>query len=127
MTPAMMKTALLALILSLTSGIAYYADILIPGHETLHFKAGKIEQEVFFRNPSENECSFRMSIYLEDGMEIWTANDLLEPGEVFLRIDLERALERGTYTNALMKYECYSLEDRARLNGADIRVTIEAK
>ena len=125
MTPAMLKTALLALILSLTSGTAYCADILIPGYETLHFKAGKIEQEVFFRNPSENECSFRMSIYLNDGTEIWTADDLLEPGEVFLKIDLERQLAKGIYRNALVKYECYSA-DGVRLNGAEIRVTIEA-
>ena len=123
----MMKTALLTLALLLTASPALCADILIPGFDTIHFKAGEITQNVRFRNPPENNCSFRMSIYLEDGSLVWSADDTLEPGEAFLRIDLERKLERGVYRNALMKYECYSLEDRDRLNGADIRVTIEAE
>lgn len=122
----MMKAALLALILSLSSCPAHCTDILIPGYETLHFKAGEITQNVIFRNPEENTCSFRMSIHLQDGTEIWTADDVLNPGEAFLRIDLERVLERGTYRNAVMKYECYS-PDGTRLNGAEIRLTIEAE
>ena len=122
-----MKTALLTLALLLTASPALCADILIPGFDTIHFKAGEITQNVRFRNPAENNCSFRMSIYLEDGSLVWSADDTLEPGEAFLRIDLERKLERGVYPNALMKYECYSLEDMTRLNGAEIRVTIEAE
>ena len=122
-----MKTALLTFTLILAASPALCGNILIPGYDVIHFKAGEITQDVFFRNPSENECSFRMSICLEDGTEIWTADDVLNPGEVFLRIDLERAIPKGRYSNALMKYECYSVHDGSRLNGAEIRVTIEAE
>lgn len=121
----MMKTALLTLALLLTASPALCADILIPGFDTIHFKAGEITQDVLFRNPQENQCSFMMSIYLENGTEVWTADDVLNPGEAFLKIDLEQKLARGIYRNAVMKYECYSLDDGVRLNGADIRVTIE--
>lgn len=121
----MMKTALLMLSFLLTASTALCGNILIPGYETLHFKTGEITQDVLFRNPSENQCSFKMSIYLEDGTEVWTADDVLNPGEAFLKIDMTKKLARGIYRNAVMKYECYSLDDGARLNGADIRVTIE--
>ena len=122
----MMKTALFTLALFLTASPALCGNILIPGYETLHFKAGQITQDVFFRNPEGNSCSFRMILTLEDGTPVWIADDLLSPGEVFLKIDLERTLERGTYRNATMKYECYSLEGSVRMNGAEIKLTIEA-
>lgn len=123
----MMKTALLALALFLTASPAFCGNILIPGYDTLHFKAGEITQNVLFRNPEENECRFRMSLTLENGLPVWIADDVLNPGEAFLSIDLERKLARGIYRNAVMKYECYSLEDNYRLNGAEIRVTIKAE
>ena len=124
-----MKTAHFALILAvvLTANSALCAGIQIPGYDVIHFKAGKIEQDVLFRNPEENTCCFRMSLTLSNGLPVWTADDVLNPGEAFLRIDLERKLAPGTYRNAVMKYECYSLEDMSRLNGAEIRVTIEAE
>ena len=121
------KTSALTVLLfiNITASALYGSYILIPGYETLHFKANQIEQNVMFRNPEENHCSFKMSIYLADGTNIWTADDVLNPGEAFFRIDLERKLERGIYRNALMKYECYMLEDNIKLNGAELRVTIE--
>ena len=122
-----LNSALLCITLILTASPALCGNILIPGYDTLHFKAGKIELEVFFLNPEENTCCFRMSLTLSNGLPVWTADDVLNPGEAFLRIDLERKLAPGTYRNAVMKYECYSIEDNSRLNGAEIRVTIEAE
>ena len=123
----MLKKFLLAFIISLTSVSALSANIFIPGYDTIHFKAGKITQEVMFRNPIENKCSFMMRLTLEDGTEVWTADQLLYPGEAFIKIDLEHVLERGIYRNAVMKYECYTLDGGARLNGAEIRITLEVK
>ena len=123
----MMKTVLLALIIALTATPALCGNILIPGYDTIHFSADKTVQEVRFRNPIENSCSFMMSLTLADGTPVWIADELLYPGEMFMRIDLEKTLRRGTYRNAKMKYECFSLEDNARMNGAEIKLTIEAE
>ena len=98
----MLKKFLLALIISLVSVPSFGANILIPGYD-------------------------KMSIYLSDGSEVWKADDFLEPGEAFIRIELERLLESGIYRNAVMKYECYTLDGGAKLNGAEIRVTIEVR
>ena len=122
-----MKTALFALIIALSAGPAFCGNILIPGYEVLHFKADSIEQDVFFRNPEENECSFRMSITLPDGTLVWRSKDVLNPGEVFLKIDLERKLRHGIYLNALLRYECRSLDGMYRMNGAEMRVTLDVK
>ena len=123
----MLKKFLLAFIISLTSAPALCANIFIPGYDTIHFKAAEITQEVMFRNPIENKCSFMMRLTLEDGTDVWTADQPLYPGEVFVNIDLEHVLARGIYRNAVMKYECYTLDGGARLNGAEIRVTLEVK
>ena len=122
-----MKTVLLALIIALTATPALCGNILLPGYEVIHFKADSIEQDVFFRNPEENECSFRMSITLPDGTLVWRSKDVLNPGEVFLKIDLEKKLRRGIYLNALLKYENWSLDGLYRLNGAEMRVTLDVK
>lgn len=122
-----MKTAYFALILSLllTANSALCAGIQIPGYEVIHFKAGKIQQDVFFRNPSENPCCFRMTLTLASGVPVWISDDVLYPGEVFTKIDLEREMKPGIYRNAVLKYECYSVEGMHKMNGAEIRLTLK--
>ena len=127
MKKLMKRTALPALIIALTASPVLCGNILIPGYETLHFKAGQVTQDVSFRNPEENICSFRMSLTLEDGTPVWIADDLLNPGEVFLKIDLEHAMTPGFYRNAKMKYECSAVKGGYRMNGAEIRVNIDVK
>ena len=122
-----MKTAYFALILSLllTANSALCAGIQIPGYDVIHFKAGKIQQDVFFRNPSENPCCFRMTLTLASGVPVWISDDVLYPGEVFTKIDLEREMKPGIYRNAVLKYECYSVEGMHKMNGAEIRLTLK--
>lgn len=122
----MHKQAIFALFLVIMTGPALYGNILIPGCETLHLKAGQTEQSVMFRNPPENSCNFRITLLLEDGQVIWTSG-IIPPGEILTTIELDRKLERGIYRNAIMKYECFSLEDGAKLNGAQIRLNIQAR
>ena len=121
-----MKTAYFALILSLllTANSALCAGIQIPGYDVIHFKAGKIQQDAFFRNPSDNPCCFRMSITLASGVPVWISDDVLYPGEVFTKIDLEREMKPGIYRGATLKYECYSVDGMYKMNGAEIRVTL---
>lgn len=101
-------------------------SISIPGYDTFTFDAGKKTQQITLYNPEENTCYFKLSLILEDGTTIWTS-DLLEPGMAFTSIELDKALDKGTYSNVTVKYDCYSLKDQTQLNGAAIKVTIVAE
>ena len=98
------------------------SSISIPGYDRLTFKANGKQQDVQFFNPEVNNCLFQMSLVLEDGTVLWKS-DLIEPGTEINQIGLERALEQGTYS-ATVCYECYSLEEHAQLNGAEIGIEL---
>ena len=100
-------------------------NIAIPGYEKLDFAAGKTAQTVRLTNPPENACTFVLSLSLDDGETLWTGK-ALSPGEAFTRITLSKALDKGEYP-ATLHYDCYSLEDNAPLNGAEIQLTLEVK
>jgi hypothetical protein len=51
----------------------------------------------------------------------------LEPNKSFTEIELDKPLDAGVYKDAILKYDCYSLKDQSKLNGADIKVNIEVK
>lgn len=108
------------------SEITESASIAVPGYDTLTFKAGRKTQQITLHNPEENTCYFKLSLILADGTTIWTS-DLLEPGMAFTSIELDKALDKGTYSDVTLKYDCYSLKDQSQLNGAEIKVTIEAE
>ena len=124
--PAIFVFCRLTIALFLSVASALYGNILIPGCQTLNFKAGQTGQSVMFSNPQENSCNFRITLLLDDSRVIW-ASDIIPPGKVLTSIELDRKLERGTYSNAIMKYECFSVEDGTQLNGAQIRLDIQAK
>ena len=93
-------------------------DISIPGYGTMVMKAGKKEQKVDMGNPAENDCYFRISLFLEDGTCLFRS-DMIEPGKGFHTIELKETLKEGTYP-AVIQYDCYSFdEEREPLNGAE--------
>ena len=98
-------------------------NIAIPGYETLSFAAGKTAQAVRLANPSENACTFVLSLTLDDGTTLWTG-EALRPGEAYTRIMLNKALDAGSYA-ATLHYDCFSLRDNTPLNGAEIKVTLD--
>ena len=100
-------------------------NIAIPGYEKLSFAAGKTAQAVNLKNPVENACTFVLTLTMEDGEILWTGK-ALSPGEAFTRITLSKALDAGSYT-ATLHYDCYTIEDNQPLNGAEIKLTIEAR
>ncbi len=100
-------------------------NIAIPGYETLSFAAGKREQTVNLQNPPENACTFVLTLTLEGGETLWQG-EALAPGEAFTRIVLNRALKPGDYP-ATLHYSCFSLNENAPLNGAEIQLTLEVK
>lgn len=100
------------------------SDINIPGYETLEFKAGKTKQSSSFHNPDDNSCYFRMSL-LTDDETIWQS-DYIKPGESIRKIKLSRSFDAGDY-EAKLKYECFTLQDKAPLNGAEIEVALHVE
>lgn len=100
------------------------SNIKIPGYESLAFTADKTEQSVKLTNPAENACLFRLSLVI-DGETLWTSNEI-KPGETVEKLNLSRALSKGAYP-AVLKYECFTLQDKTPLNGAEIKLNIEVK
>lgn len=110
----------------LSPDITENPDISYPGYGELSFKADKKKQESYLHNPKENTCYFKMSLILSDGMTIWQS-EYLEPGNAFNRIELSEALSKGTYENAVLQYDSYSIKDGRKLNGSTIKLTIDVK
>ncbi|MBQ6840079.1 MAG: hypothetical protein IJO45_05260 [Oscillospiraceae bacterium] len=101
-------------------------SIAIPGYEALELKAGSKKQTVCLPNPPQNLCYFQISLYLEDGTLLWQS-ELIEPGDTSKPMQLTKELEKGTYTNALLRYACFRLDDRSPLNGAEMKLTLWVK
>lgn len=100
-------------------------QIQIPGYDLIRFRAGVLEQKVNMHNPEDNNCYFKLSLYLPDDTLIWQS-ELLEPGKAFYDIRLNQKLEAGEYNNAHLKYECFTYDEKQTpLNGADIKLTIK--
>lgn len=97
------------------------SNINIPGFEALDFKAGKEKQSVPFHNPKDNACYFRLTLTL-DGETLWQSGDIA-PDEKVGEIKLSHALEKGDYA-AKLKYDCFTLQDKTPLNGAEIDLAI---
>ena len=95
-------------------------SIAIPGYELLELDANRRAQTLYLSNPSSNKCYFRISLYLENETLLWKS-DLIEPGK------LNQALKKGTYTNAVLKYDCYKNDGKTPLNGAETKLTLRVK
>ena len=109
------------------SGVRKASDsIAIPGYELLELDANRKTQTLCLSNPSSNECYFQISLYLENNTFLWRS-DLIEPGKTSEPILLEQALEKGTYTNAILKYDCYKTDGKTPLNGAETKLTLWVK
>jgi len=100
------------------------SNIEIPGYESVEFKAGKEKQSSRFYNPEGNSCFFRLSLITGD--ETLWQSDYIAPGEKADKLKLNRALEAGEYA-AKLKYECFTLNDKTPLNGAEIELKINVR
>lgn len=96
----------------------------IPGYGSITLKADDAEQTVNFYNPEQNTCYFRISLLLSDGTQLWQSG-LVEPGKGIYSITLEETLSAGAYEDAVLKYECFAMnEEQTPLNGSEIRLTL---
>ncbi len=98
--------------------------IAIPGYTQLTMREGNTSQNIGFHNPSENPCYFAVSIIMPDNTTVYRSG-LIEPGQKTDEIQLEQVLEAGIYENTTLRYSCYSLKDKALINGADTKFTLE--
>lgn len=102
-------------------------QIAVPGFESLTLKADSKKQEVVLSNPAKNSCYFRISLILSDGTVLWTSEDIA-PGKTSKPIKLSRTLEAGTYQEAKLKYECFTMDgNHSALNGAEIKLTLRVQ
>ena len=99
----------------------------LPGYKWIPLTSGKLEQEQTFSNPPQNFCWIRASLRLEDGTVLWTS-ELIAPGESSAPVVLSQALEPGEYKNAILKYECFRMDDDlSPLNGGEVKLTLKVK
>lgn len=102
------------------------ASIAIPGYEYLTLAADTKKQSISLDNPKTNTCYFLISLFLEDGTLLWQS-DYLAPGEASKPIELNLALEAGTY-NAVLHYNCFRMNNElSSLNGAETKLTLRVK
>lgn len=99
-------------------------SISIPGYEKLVIKAGQVDQVVDFYNPEENECYFRISFTLADGMELFSSG-MIKPGQRIEKIEINHSLKAGKYEDAILRYDCYALETLQPLNGSETLLNLE--
>lgn len=96
----------------------------IPGYGSITLKADDTEQAVNLYNPEQNTCYFRMTLLLSDGTQLWQSG-LIEPGKGIYDLTLEQTLAAGTYEEAVLKYECFAMnEEQTPLNGSEIKLTL---
>ena len=100
--------------------------IAIPGYEILELQANQKQQSLSLPNPPQNVCYFQISLYLEDGTLLWKS-ELIEPGAVSKPILLHQELAKGTYTNAVLKYDCFKMDGKTPINGAETKLTLWVK
>ena len=100
-------------------------SITIPAVSGLNLKSGQLQQKVDFYNPKENQCYFVISIYLSDDTLIYKS-DYIAPAETITEITLLQTLQKGTYRNCRMVYNCYTLDSKATLNSGDVKIEINS-
>lgn len=99
--------------------------ITIPGIDGLNLKAGQLQQQVDFCNPSQNKCYFQISLFLSDGTLMWKSC-YIAPSEEISEITLYKELHRGLYKNCRLVYYCYSLNDKSQLNSGEVKLEINS-
>lgn len=108
----------------ITDGEKNANSIAIPGYEGIHLESDTKAQSVGFPNPSQNACYFQITLFLEDGTQLWQS-ELVKPGEISEPIFLSQPLAKGTYSNARLRFDCFSMDEKcSALNGAETKLTL---
>ena len=98
------------------------ATIKIPGFDSLTFTANQKNQKVNFKNPEENSCLFRMTLFI-DNQQYWQSAGGVEPGKGYYEIELVDVLQPENYDGCLL-VECFK-EDGTVLNSAKVKFNVK--
>lgn len=85
----------------------------IPAVTGIVLESSKLEQVVNLSNPSENQCIFVISLYLGDGTCLFRTEPVY-PGGTVDTVTLNRELGCGHYSDAIIVYDCYSIDGTMR-------------
>lgn len=94
--------------------------IAIPGIKELVFSAGTKTQQVNFYNPEENDCYFKMELYV-DGDLLWESGNVA-PGDGYYTIELNKSLPAGERVGFL-HIRCFK-QDGTELNSAQVKFNL---
>ena len=94
--------------------------IAIPGIKELVFSAGTKTQQVNFYNPEENNCYFKMGLYV-DGDLMWESGNVA-PGDGYYTIELNKSLPAGERVG-LLHIRCFK-QDGTELNSAQVKFNL---
>ncbi|NLT98032.1 MAG: hypothetical protein GXW96_07795, partial [Christensenellaceae bacterium] len=108
-----------------TGGSGAVRGIAIPGFKSITVEANKKDVKVNFQNPEGNPCYFEISLLLADGTELYKSK-MIEPGKGLYEITLNQPLKAGEY-DAVVKYDTFSLEGLAPMNGAEVQIKLIAQ
>lgn len=67
---------------------------------------GSYPENLSFHNSAKNKCNFIVSLYLSDGTLVYKTDEI-EPGGEEVAGRLFTKLDKGTYENVLLCYDCY--------------------
>lgn len=98
-----------------------YQGSYIPGFDVLNLVAGTTKQKVNFYNPEENNCYFKMSLYVENE-KIWESG-YVKPGTGFYNIEISRTFAPKE-TDGYLRIECYSMDEQIMTKGVNINIKI---
>lgn len=95
----------------------------IPGITSLVFNADTTEQNVNFYNPSENDCLFLMSLFVDD--KCYWESSYVEPGKGYYDISLSEVIPSGNYS-AYLQVQCFK-KDGTVLNSANVEFNLSVE
>lgn len=98
-------------------------EIDIPGFKTLVFYTNQTSQKVYFYNPKENDCLFKLTLYADD-KQLWESG-YIQPNDGYYDIEISDSLNVGEYTGKLL-YQCYK-DDGTQLNSAVVTFKLIVK
>ena len=100
-------------------------NIAVPGFEAMTIKANQTKQNIWLYNPEKNNCYFLATIMLPDGTEVYKSA-LIAPGKAIYTAEFTRTVPAGTYENAILQYDFYTL-DGTQANGTKAYFTLEVE